>query len=90
MESITIADLQRLVESYAKRLGSEGILTPLHLNIGSKLYGRAYRLYFADGASAIGTSDGYLGMTKREAFETLSTIIHTIDDMHYLQAKDLD
>ena len=49
--------------------------------MGSKLNGRAYRLYFTEGDSgahhrhpACPDSEGYLGMTKAEAWEALNHI----------------
>ena len=86
-ENITMKRLTNLVAAYKGRLEGEGIEGELRLYRGSKTYGRAYRLYFEDGASAIGTSTGYLGMTKREAYETLTTIIKTLDDIHYIQTR---
>lgn len=86
-ENITMGRLTALVAAYKGRLEGEGIMDELRLEEGSKLYGQAFRLRFKDGASAIGTSNGYLGMTKREAYETLTTIIRTLDDIHYIQTR---
>lgn len=85
-ENITMKRLTDLVAAYKRRLEREGIMDELRLDEGSKTYGRAYRL-FADGAAALGTSNGYLGMTKREAYDTLHTIIRTLDGIHYIQTR---
>lgn len=55
----------------------------LHLQIGSKTYGRAWRIYWVDSASGAYTSafnltDGYIGDTAREAYNVLRAIWRTL------------
>lgn len=57
------------------------------VDIGSKTYGRAFRLYrlelpsYAHGLTEIGQD--YLGMTAAEAFHTLSTMARTLEAVVY-------
>ncbi len=109
-DRITQADLDRALASHVETLDRVGITYDgrLGIDVGSKTYGRAYRLYLTgkldvcqarpwsdkehDGCTACnGTrlarcsghyrppvGSDYLGMTKREAYETLTTRTRTI------------
>lgn len=52
----------------------------LQLQEGSKTYGNAWRFYISYGphggvtGNVLGLTSGYLGWTKKEAFDTLQTI----------------
>lgn len=83
-DRITMKDLHQVLAVLKGALEVEGINTPLRLDEGSKVNGRAFRLYFEDGTSCVGTSNGFLGWTKKEAYETMWTILRTIQDMWYL------
>jgi hypothetical protein len=54
--------------------------------------GVAYRMMFiVEGgglSEAPGTSNGYLGMTAREAYDALHAITRTIEDVLYYQCQD--
>lgn len=85
---ITRTDLNTAVTAYGNALESAGALrAPLQLQIGSGTTGIAYRVMFigeGGGLSAApGTSNGYLGMTAREAYDTLWTMARTISDVRY-------
>lgn len=86
---ITRVDLDAAVVAYRNALESVGALRfPLQLQIGSKTSGIAYRVMFiandSGGLSAApGTSNGYLGMTAREAYDTLWTMTRTLTDVQY-------
>lgn len=86
MPHITRKDLEGAVETYAIDAKLSGLPErELHLQIGSKTYGNAYRLMFVSHGGGLspapGTGDGYLGMTARDAYETLWTIIRTMRDV---------
>lgn len=84
--SITRKDLNVVFEHVVRLATESGVVRPgmkLVLMEGSKTYGRAYRLYEQpinpeDGTGMHGTlllgPGSYLGMTKSEAYLTLSTI----------------
>lgn len=77
-DRITSADLQRALAAHVDCLARVGITYDGRLGIdeGSKTYGRAYRLYRVPSGESghwnppIGSD--YLGMTAREAYETLT------------------
>lgn len=55
---------------------------------GSKTYGNAYRLFSTEGEwPAPGTVNGYLGTTKREAYDTLMTMALTLEAVLYRTDK---
>lgn len=89
MNRITRKDLNDAVAIYVNALESHGMLThPVQLQIGSQTNGIAYRAMFIANESggltaAPGTSNGYLGMTAREAYDTLWTITRTLQDVAY-------
>jgi hypothetical protein len=67
--------------------------TKVVLDKGSKQFGRAYRLYTAGYAGNSGYSDkplhlgdGYLGLTKREAYLSLRAILRTLEAVRGSQA----
>lgn len=89
MERTTDKQLEQIVKMiteefrWAKLLPDE---TKVVLDKGSKTYGRAYRLYTAGYAGNSGWSDkplylgdGYLGVTKREAYLSLRAILRTLE-----------
>jgi hypothetical protein len=74
----TIEHLRLAVERLSEELGVK-----LHLQEGSKTYGRAYRLYtMQEGSSAHYNPPyqirDYLGMTRQEAYDTLWSLIHGV------------
>lgn len=89
MPRITNADLDRLFESYARQAPTRPGYR-LGLDYGSKTYGRAFRLFEINtdktqpgwsGHYAPLIGSDYLGMTKAEAFETLSTMRRVLVDL---------
>jgi hypothetical protein len=91
MSTVTMSDLRRALEAHIECLARCGITYNgrLGLDEGSKLYGRAFRLYrtgyMIDGRPTTGhgrppVGDDFLGMTKREAYETLTARTRAIYD----------
>lgn len=77
----TTTDLRYALERLARDMSSAGLDTShLHLEHGSKTYGRAFRLYLRDPQTGgLGTvpgmsSSGFLGMTKAEAVQSLDML----------------
>lgn len=97
-DRITDNDLDIMLARYARAL--DGLRITLNdgerigLDHGSKTYGRAFRLfvtgeYREDGTRCTGHSrppvgDDYLGMTKREAFDTLADRCRVMEDVAYV------
>ena len=89
MERTTERQLEQLVEMIAQEFRWANLLpdeTKVVLDKGSKTYGRAFRLYTTGYGSSSGYSDkplhlgdGYLGMTKREAYLSLRAILRTLE-----------
>lgn len=89
MERTTDKQLEQLVKMIADEFRWANLLpdeTKVVLDKGSKTYGRAYRLYTAGYAGNSGYSDkplhlgdGYLGLTKREAYLSLRAILRTLE-----------
>ena len=90
MERITDSRLDQLVTMIAEEFRWAGLLpegVKVILDKGSKTYGRAYRLYttgyenkgggWSDKPLHLG--DGFLGLTKREAWLTLRAILRTLE-----------
>lgn len=87
---ITKADLTRALDRVRTAYAAHGITarwngdSELTMQTGSQLYGNAYRLYWRDPvgggvSSATYGPDGFLGMTARDAYNTLQTIARTLD-----------
>lgn len=84
MESYTMKDISRQLRAIDAIRGSLGIdpeLTRYEVNEGNKSNGIAFRIYgFRAGetghahVSVVRDSMGYLGMTKREAYDILSNV----------------
>jgi hypothetical protein len=89
MERTTDRQLDQLVKMISEEFRWAGLLpdeTKVILDKGSKQFGRAYRLYTAGYAGNSGYSDkplylgdGYLGLTKREAYLSLRAILRTLE-----------
>jgi hypothetical protein len=89
MERTTDQQLDQLVKMISEEFRWADLLpneTKVVLDKGSKTYGRAYRLYTAGYGESSGYSDkplhlgdGYLGMTKREAYLSLRAILRTLE-----------
>lgn len=96
MERTTDRQLDQLVEMIAQEFRWANLLpdeTKIVLDKGSKTYGRAYRLYSTGYAGNSGYSDkplylgdGYLGLTKREAYLSLRAILRTLEAVRGSQA----
>lgn len=93
-ERITTKDVEGALGRYVRALSMNGIDLSVRLDHGSKVNGRAFRIFKAgDGYSAPGTNNGYLGMTKHEAWDTLLTLARMAEDIAYnrtLIAEGLD
>ena len=89
MERTTDRQLDQMVKMISEEFRWAGLLpdeTKVILDKGSKQFGRAYRLYTAGYAGNSGYSDkplhlgdGYLGLTKREAYLSLRAILRTLE-----------
>lgn len=77
---ITVVDVRTAFAAYAKTLTGLGVdVSKLELQEGSQTYGRAFRVV-VDGRDAPGTGDrGFIGWTAREAYDTLWTILRTLE-----------
>lgn len=92
MERITNEDLANMLARYVRALDKLGISLGegerIGLDHGSKTYGVAFRLFTTGGALGTGhhrppVGDDFLGMTKREAWETLATLARAMEDVAY-------
>ena len=97
MERITEERLDQLVKMIAEEFRWAGLLpdeTKVILEKGSKTYGRAYRLYTTGYESKGGEwsdkplhlGDGFLGLTKREAWLSLRAILRTLEAVRSVKA----
>lgn len=97
MERITNADLDAMLGRYMRAVNRLGIKLEegerVGLDHGSKTYGIAYRIYttgvpgiHGEGGTGHGrppVGDDFLGITKREAYETLAERCRTMEDVAY-------
>lgn len=92
MRRITAEDMKMSFERYRRALESLDITKPDHrleYQTGSRANGVSYKVVWTHVTSgghsnAPGTDfGGYLGFTRREAFETLNTISRTIEDVAF-------
>lgn len=98
MQSITITDLRRAVRAHVDTLARHGLIPAdvraFTFTEGSKTNGIAYRIHTKRGNSSghynptIG--DDFLGMTKAEAFETITARTRTIIDVMHVLGHDAD
>ena len=90
---ITKQDLNAAFERYDRALRALGFNHLLTLQEGSKTHGRAYRLFRTfrgqNQYEALGTVNGYLGMTKREAWDMLHSLARTMEDVKYFRENEL-
>ncbi len=85
-ETITKRDLEGMLERLTRGMRAADLdPTHLHLEHGSKTYGRAFRLYLRDPqsgglATVPGMSpSGFLGMTKAEAYQSLHMLCQGVE-----------
>ena len=86
MNTTTIADLRFAMIRLTNAMTHAGLdTTRLHLQTGSKLYGRAFRLYLRDPATGgLHTvpgmhCTGFLGMTKAETVRSLDALCQGVE-----------
>lgn len=92
-QRVTNKDLELAFEAYTDLMRSQGIEREGHspqLFHGSKISGRAYRLFWVDasGGQRIypGTGhNGYLGETKQEAYDYLWNAHRVLSDFLYFK-----
>ena len=85
-EKITKADLDRQLirlNVLCSELGLSKDDCELVMQTGSRTGGRAFRLYWQNrngklDSAAFGLPDGFLGLSKRQAWERISTILWTL------------
>lgn len=85
-------DLEAMFARYVRAVRAFGVMEEHRLEWGSKVDGRAFRVNsYREGQSgqypAFGVFDGYLGMTKREAYDSLHIIAQALEDVHYHQQQ---
>lgn len=92
MERINRKDVEQVVELIAKHYPD----TKLDLQVGSPTYGHAWRLNFMLGypenhglTSFPGLSNGYLGWSAREAYQTLRGILAGMEAQRLVQAETI-
>lgn len=100
-DRITNRDLSIMLERYKRALDTLGITLAdgerLRMQEGSKTYGIAFRLYttgvpgvHGEGGTGHGrppVGDDFLGMTKREAYDTLAERCRTMEDVAYARER---
>lgn len=91
MARINKADLEGQFNAYTHALGRIGYPTAgIHLQWGSSTMGNAFRIYI-DGRGAPGTGyAGYIGMTKSEAYESLSRMSGLLEDLAWWRETQKD
>lgn len=99
MTNVTIADVRRVAAICGDMARQIGVTDSYPvLQEGSKYYGNAYRLMTIDkGTSGQGTprlnswpSNGYLGMTKSEAYDSLHKLKDALWDIAEVSGKKVD
>ena len=92
MERINRKDVEQVVELIAQHYPD----TKLDLQVGSPTYGHAWRLNFMLGypenhglTSFPGLSNGYLGWSAREAYQTLRGILAGMEAQRLAQAETI-
>jgi hypothetical protein len=80
MSKITVTDVRVVFSRYVATLQGIGVdVSKIELQEGSYTNGRAFRVT-RDGFDAPGTGDrGFIGLTARDAYDTLWTIVRTLD-----------
>lgn len=88
---ITTADVEAAIEMYVDELARHEIVITVEYQRGSRVNGRAHRLFVADtGHGAPGTDDrGYIGWSKSEAYSTIRTMTRALQDVRYLKMNRL-
>lgn len=85
---ITVVDVRTAYVKLVKATQDFGIDTSKwQLHEGSSTYGRAYRIY-DDGRSPLGLSQGFIGLTAQQAYDTIHTmlgVLWTVRDHHQAQ-----
>lgn len=98
MNRITNKDLDAAFERYTRALNSLGITKFEHtisLIHGSKANDDTYRLVWRHnetggywGAIGVESNDGFIGWTKREAFNTMHLLARTLEDVWFYQVDN--
>ena len=82
MDRMTRERLEMAYAAYLRTLGQAGVPTAdYELVTGSVVNGNAWGLRRASGKRCLGTYDGFLGSTAREAYNTLHVITKTVLDV---------
>jgi hypothetical protein len=80
---VTKKNLDAMLERYVAALRLHGDVSDFRMDEGSKVHDRAYRLFYTNGHAAPGTDNGYLGMTKGEAWTALRFMAKVLEDVKY-------
>lgn len=83
---ITVVDVRTAYEALVKAAQRHQVNTDKwQLHEGSSTYGRAYRIY-DDGRGALGLSQGFIGLTAQQAYDTIHAILSVLwalGDVHH-------
>ncbi|AST15248.1 hypothetical protein SEA_SAMISTI12_267 [Streptomyces phage Samisti12] len=85
MDRISKTQLVGMVNRYIRAWENQGVSLTVKLQEGSRNMGVAYTLRMPDGSNAPGTTDGFLGWTRREAWDTLGSISRTLEDLSHMR-----
>lgn len=98
MNRITNKDLDAAFERYTRALNSLGITKfehTLQQVDGSKANGVSYKLVWTHnghgghtGAIGVESNGGFIGWTKREAFNTMHLLARTLEDVWFFQVDN--
>lgn len=98
MNRITNKDLDAAFERYTRALNSLGITKfehTLQLVHGSKAMGNSFKVVWAhnesggqSGAIGVESGHGFIGWTKREAFDTMHLLARTLEDVWFFQVEN--
>lgn len=84
MSRISKQQVRGALNRYLRAWASLGYNLELQYQEGGS--GCNYTIRLRSGSNAPGTSDGYLGRTSGEAWDTLCTIARTIEDMNHIRS----
>jgi len=89
MNRITNADIAGVVARYARIAKTLGFnVEGLEFQPGGPNTNVSYRLWIEGNYAAPGTSNGYLGETKREAYNTIYTLCLAFEDVYWKTSGD--
>ncbi len=85
--AITKTNLYGALNRYLRAYAAMGVNLDIRFQEGSKTQGVAYSIEMKDGSNPPGTSNGIIGLTRQEAWDTLLTISRAVEDLGFLHTK---